>query len=134
MNRPDQARLADEAVGAYADWREECVTLSDAYERWARASRADSRSALAGSWAAVDREQRTAHVYGDLMMRLAASVPAAPTSPMAPASAQMTTTESDLLACMRAERPRHSCMPRCIVWATLATPIVTAAAATPSPG
>jgi hypothetical protein len=49
--------LVDEAVDAYVDWREECATVWEAYERWVRADAADAQSALAAYWAALDREE-----------------------------------------------------------------------------
>jgi hypothetical protein len=71
MSAHVQAWLVDEAVDAYVDWREECATVRDAYERWGRAAAADSGSAFAAYWAAVDREERAAEIYAELMGRLA---------------------------------------------------------------
>ena len=71
MTEDTQAWLMDEAVDAYVEWREECATVRDAYERWARAPAADSGSAFAAYWAAVDREERAADIYAELMGRLA---------------------------------------------------------------
>jgi hypothetical protein len=75
MNAPTQAWLVDEAVDAYVDWREECATVRDAYERWGRALAADAGSAFAAYRAAVDREERAADIYAELMGRLAAACP-----------------------------------------------------------
>jgi len=63
----------DEAVDAYVEWREECATVRDAYERWGRAMAGDCGSAFAAYWAAVDREERAADIYAERMGRLAAA-------------------------------------------------------------
>jgi hypothetical protein len=75
MNAQTRAWLVDEAVDAYVDWREESATVRDAYERWGRAAPADSGSAFAAYWAAVDREERAADIYAELMGRLAGACP-----------------------------------------------------------
>jgi hypothetical protein len=85
MNADTEAWLVDEAVDAYVDWREECATVRDAYERWGRAAAADSGSAFAAYWAAVDREERAADIYAQLMGRVAAACPLRP--PAAPSAA-----------------------------------------------
>jgi hypothetical protein len=60
-------RLVDEAVDAYVDWREERASVWDAYARWASAPVADRRLAFSAYRAALDREERAAHVYAELM-------------------------------------------------------------------
>jgi hypothetical protein len=75
MNAHTQAWLVDEAVDAYVDWREECATVRDAYERWRRAAAVGAGSAFAAYRAAVDREERAADIYAEVMGRLAAACP-----------------------------------------------------------
>ena len=71
MNMPNEKRLVDEAIAAYVDWREACVAVSDAYQRWAQACFADARLAFGGYRAALDREERAARVYASLVTQIA---------------------------------------------------------------
>jgi hypothetical protein len=63
--------FAYEAADAYIDWREECVAVWDAYQRWANAPPIDAPSAFAAYSAALDLEERAAEIYADLMGRIA---------------------------------------------------------------
>ena len=72
MKGPADRRLADEAIRVYIDWREECVAVWDAFDRWASADGADTRTAFAAYRAALDREECAAGEYADLLARLAA--------------------------------------------------------------
>ena len=63
-------RMVDEAMDAYVDWREECVRVSDAYDRWLSAVRADTGLAFRAYTAALDREERASQVYAELIRRL----------------------------------------------------------------
>jgi hypothetical protein len=85
MSAHVQAWLVDEAVDAYVEWREECATVGEAYERWGRAAAADAGSAFAAYRAAVDREERAAEVYAERMGRLDTACPLR--SPAAPNAA-----------------------------------------------
>lgn len=69
MSEAVDKRLLDEMVDAYVDWREERATVWDAYERWTSAALPDSPLAFAAYCAALDREERAAHVYAELMTR-----------------------------------------------------------------
>jgi hypothetical protein len=69
-------RLVDEAVDAYVDWREERASVWDAYARWASAPVADCPLAFSAYRAALDREERAAHVYAELMTRVSVAVSA----------------------------------------------------------
>ena len=71
MNTPNEKRLVDEAVDAYVDWREACVAVSDAYQRWAQASSEDAGLAFGGYRAALDREERASGVYASLVTQIA---------------------------------------------------------------
>ena len=68
-------RLVDEAIDAYVDWREERASVWDAYARWTSAHVADSPLAFSAYRAALDREERAAHVYAELMTRVSVVVP-----------------------------------------------------------
>ena len=57
---------------AYVDWREERAAVWLAYDGWTSAPRADAAVAFAAYRAALDREERSAEVYGRLVMRLVA--------------------------------------------------------------
>jgi hypothetical protein len=72
MKGPADRRLADEAIRVYIDWREECATVWDAFDRWASTDGADARTAFAAYGAALDREECAAGAYADLLARLAA--------------------------------------------------------------
>ena len=73
MNELLDKRLVDEAIDAYVDWREERASVWDAYFRWTSAEVADSRLAFSAYRAALDREERAAHVYAELMTRASVS-------------------------------------------------------------
>ncbi len=60
-------QLVDEAMEAYVDWREESAEVWDAYERWARAPKADDAGAFAAYRAALDREESASRAYSDLL-------------------------------------------------------------------
>lgn len=57
--------LVDYLMDAYVDWREECSTLGDAYERWLSVTVAERGLAFAAYRAALDREQQASSVYAE---------------------------------------------------------------------
>jgi hypothetical protein len=63
-------QLADEALEAYVDWREESAEVWDAYERWVRAPKVDAAGAFSAYRAALDREECASHAYADLLVRI----------------------------------------------------------------
>ena len=75
MNELIDKRLVDEAVDAYVDWREERSSVWDAYARWTGAPVPDSLLAFSAYRAALDREERAAHVYAELMTRVSVAAP-----------------------------------------------------------
>jgi hypothetical protein len=75
MNNPIDKRLVDEAIDAYVDWREERASVWDAYSRWTSAPVPDSQLAFSAYRAALDREERAAHVYAELMTRVSGAAP-----------------------------------------------------------
>ena len=74
IGEPVDKRLLDEMVEAYVDWREERATVWDAYGRWTSAQLPDSPLAFSAYCAALDREERAAHVYAELMTRVSVAV------------------------------------------------------------
>jgi hypothetical protein len=69
MKRVLHKHLVDAAVDAYVDWREECVSVQAAYDRWTHAPNPDARSAFVAYCAALDREERASETYAALMVR-----------------------------------------------------------------
>lgn len=62
--------LGDALIDVYVEWREECVAVHTAYERWRRAPKGESAAAFAVYAAALDREERAGNVYAALVQRL----------------------------------------------------------------
>jgi hypothetical protein len=71
LDLQDSQRQADEAMDAYVDWREECVFVSEAYERWAHAPVGEAGFEFAAYRAALDREEHASQAYVDRLMRMA---------------------------------------------------------------
>ena len=63
--------MADEALAAYIEWREECEAVRGAYLRWTRSGTARPESALAFAayGAALDHEERAASLYAEVIGR-----------------------------------------------------------------
>ena len=78
--RSEQNRAVDEVIDAYVDWRQECITVSEAYQRWRSAAREDGALAFRAYLAALDREERAAEVYARLLSALEARVRTAATT------------------------------------------------------
>jgi hypothetical protein len=57
----------DQAMDAYLDWREECISVRDSYGRWAAAEGTDAALAFSAHAAALDREERASEVYAVLI-------------------------------------------------------------------
>jgi hypothetical protein len=66
--------MVDEAIDAYVDWREECTRVSDAYDYWLGAVRADTALSFWAYMAALDREQRASEIYAERIGRLETAV------------------------------------------------------------
>jgi hypothetical protein len=71
MNAATQPELIDRLMDMYVEWREECVALWEAYARWRAVPPAEKAPAYACYRAALDREEWAAHVYADLVSRIA---------------------------------------------------------------
>jgi hypothetical protein len=55
----------------YISWREECSNVAASYARWNQVARDDRALACGAYGAALDREERAAAVYRQLIDRLA---------------------------------------------------------------
>jgi len=67
--------VGDALVEFYVDWREECVSVQAAYERWDDASLEEREAAFAAYHAALDREERAGNLYAELVARVTAPQP-----------------------------------------------------------
>ena len=67
MNSQVRPELIDVMMDMYVDWREECIALRKAYERWSSVRLAERKLAFAAYRAALDREDRASAVYADLV-------------------------------------------------------------------
>jgi hypothetical protein len=75
VSRHLDRKLVDRLVDAYVDWREECVCVWEANERWSAAPQPERRLAFSGYRAALEREEHASRVYAELVARLAAAAP-----------------------------------------------------------
>jgi hypothetical protein len=69
MNTLRRARLVDELVEAYVDWRETCARVGDAYHFWGSGTGSRSKVAFGLYMAALDDEERAAEAYADIIGR-----------------------------------------------------------------
>jgi len=65
-------RLVDEAMDVYVDWRELCLDVQRAYERWDGAPRSQAGIAFRDYQDALVREEQASLQYAVLVGRLAA--------------------------------------------------------------
>ncbi len=65
--------VVDAAIDGYVAWREQCLMVAAAYERWSRATPEGRESAYADYLAALDREEWAATRYQWLIGRVADS-------------------------------------------------------------
>lgn len=65
--------LIDELLDVYLGWREECVAVNNAYERWRTADRPDRALLHAAYDAALEREHCAATYYQRVVEQLAAT-------------------------------------------------------------
>jgi hypothetical protein len=69
----NQRQLADMAIDAYASWREDCVAVQDAYEAWTRNGAEHPPFAFEAYRRALDREERAANAYAELVTYIGAA-------------------------------------------------------------
>jgi hypothetical protein len=65
--------LLDAAHDAYADWRDESSAVAQLYTRWSEATANQRAFAFAAYTAALEREERAAQVYADMVGMAAAA-------------------------------------------------------------
>ena len=65
-----EARLCDELVDGYVDWRESERAVADAYVRWLVASEPERARRFAAYTATLDQEEKTASAYADAVTDL----------------------------------------------------------------
>jgi hypothetical protein len=70
MRKRTETRLMDTMISAYADWREACRLVHDAYRLWASATGPRARVAFSRYTAAPDAEERAAEDYASLVRRV----------------------------------------------------------------
>ena len=75
MTRERERRLADVLIELYVAWREECLTVELAYDRWRAAAKEDREAAFAAYTAALDREERASDMYAARIRRATPPVP-----------------------------------------------------------
>ena len=63
MSAQVPAELIDDVMEAYVEWREECVSAMQAYERWSSFPVHERRLAFAAYQAALDREHAASIAY-----------------------------------------------------------------------
>jgi hypothetical protein len=63
-------KVVDDAVLAYAEWRQASAAVWDAYGRWEGTAGSDRVCAHAAYLAAIDQEQAAANAYADLIGRV----------------------------------------------------------------
>jgi hypothetical protein len=63
--RPELVDGLDGLMEAYVDWREECLALHNAYERWSSVPLDERNVAFAAYRAALDREEQASSVYAE---------------------------------------------------------------------
>jgi hypothetical protein len=73
MSPEPPARLVDDAIEAYVEWREECVCVRTSYERWTGSTNAEAGSAFSAYRAALEREERASQVYAERIARVVAA-------------------------------------------------------------
>ena len=75
MTRERERRLADALIELYVAWREECLTVELAYERWRVAAKEDCEAAFAAYTAALDREEQASDMYAGRIRHATPPVP-----------------------------------------------------------
>ena len=77
MKTQIRPQLIDDLMDMYVEWREACVALRTAYERWSSVRVAERRLAFAAYQAALDWEEQASAVYEDRLNQVARELPGA---------------------------------------------------------
>jgi len=64
------SEVIDDLMEIYCEWREECVWLGTAYDRWREVPAEDRDLAFAAYQAALDREEQASVVYAARVERI----------------------------------------------------------------
>jgi hypothetical protein len=70
LNTNVKRELIDDMMDMYVDWREACIGLRKAYERWSSMRSAEREMAFAAYGAALDWEEQASAVYADRINRV----------------------------------------------------------------
>jgi hypothetical protein len=70
--RSQRRRLVDDALNAYAGWRDQCSAVELAYCHWTGTRGTDAAVWYTAYAAALDREERAAERYARLIRRVGA--------------------------------------------------------------
>jgi hypothetical protein len=70
---PNYSQHSDAVADGYATWEEESGAVAESYRSWNCADRADRWLAYAAYLAALDREERAACAYRELVERVQAT-------------------------------------------------------------
>jgi hypothetical protein len=70
-----RSELIDELMDMYVEWREACIALRRAYERWSSVRVAERKLAFASYQAALDWEERASVVYADRVDQVVRELP-----------------------------------------------------------
>lgn len=62
--------LIDDLMEIYVEWREECIALNEAYERWSDGPVEEREMAFAAYLAALEREEQASAVYADRLYEI----------------------------------------------------------------
>jgi hypothetical protein len=73
--RPDRDRAADELMDGYVAWREASAEVRAAYDRWYTSESGAPDLDFVSYLAALDREERAAHVYERQIERIRRVIP-----------------------------------------------------------
>lgn len=71
--RARRRRSVDELMDHYVSWREACVAVGVAYERWRAAGRPDQEVTFSIYSSALDREEEAALAYQAAVAQIAAA-------------------------------------------------------------
>jgi hypothetical protein len=82
MTTQIQPDLIDDLMEIYVEWREECVRLGEAYERWLGAPVTERSLAFAAYRAALDGEEQASAVYADRVDRIERQLAPRPRRPL----------------------------------------------------
>jgi hypothetical protein len=64
-------QVIDEVMDVYVEWRDACIALRSAYERWSSVRVAERELPFASYRAALDWEERASAIYADRVEQVA---------------------------------------------------------------